>query len=319
MSGWRLKATECAQKITRCWSRWDKKLMRFLARFAWLIIGMHLLFAGAYYYTTLSTPPLPSIEKRVYEHHKGKYEDGDGKSVSLEAKNKSADIASTKQQESSSNDQAIKDLQEYIRSARDLNAQEGMWRAANFLSVLTAVQVIFGAFALLFIYDTLLATRRTLSEAQAATAAAIRASEAAESAERAYVLAHITFKECADPPLSRHSSPRMDMALQLTNIGRTPAINVEWSVARIGHDESIKIDQDSGVIPFIPAGEFFTIYQSVVRWDRPRVLVCAFDVFVKSYKDVFGFNRGSRWYVVSGYSDHTSETDIIDGQSIENA
>jgi len=93
-----------------------------------------------------------------------------------------SDDCSSTQTSSDKNKTPEQNFNEYSKNKRDINAQEGMWRAANLLVVLTLVQVFVGAFTVYFLIKTFRTQKRELN-------AANRTAEAAESAERAQMLA----------------------------------------------------------------------------------------------------------------------------------
>ncbi len=220
--------SEAKDKAIRCWGRWDRGLVTFLTRFAWIIIGVHLFVAGLASYSWLSRPPLYSVEERIYEYQRDNSESEDREPISISAEDQSTDVGSQEQNTASGDDSTEKDLQEYIRSARDLNAQEGMWRAAYFLAVLTAIQVVFGVLALWFIYDTLLATRSTLDETRKATRAAIRTTESTVStleitknANRGLILATNVKHDL----VNRIGKPEHRLLFTIKNIGSGVAVS----------------------------------------------------------------------------------------------
>lgn len=67
----------------------------------------------------------------------------------------------------------------YLSDARDLAAQEGVWRASNIIAIIAAIQTFIGAAGLIALWYTLKATRATLEEAKSTTLQARLATKAA--------------------------------------------------------------------------------------------------------------------------------------------
>ena len=57
----------------------------------------------------------------------------------------------------------------YIKEKRDLNAQEGMWRAANFLVVLTFFQLVIGGITIFLVWSTFRVQKRELNATKQAS------------------------------------------------------------------------------------------------------------------------------------------------------
>lgn len=129
---------------------------------------------------------------------------------------------------------------EFIKDKRDLNAQEGMWRATNLLGYLTVFQVFIGIITVGVVGYTLLQTREILTEAKEttrqaglSTKAAIRTAEAAENAELAHVF--FTVKPKFLDPNNRTIS-KVSTELVLKNHGKSPATKVNYAIRLIAVD-----------------------------------------------------------------------------------
>ncbi len=120
-------------------------------------------------------------------------------------------------------------LNSYNKDKRDVNAQEGMWRAAIALVVLTVFQIFIGAATVIFVIFTFNTQRRELG-------AANRTAEAAENAERARIIADVVFDYVdgdgkslvVGDVIEEHGFLRPNISFR--NHGRTPAFDVEIQV-----------------------------------------------------------------------------------------
>ena len=101
------------------------------------------------------------------------------------------------------------------RELRDLAAQEGMQGAAIGLLLVTVIQGVIGTVGLFFLWDTLKSTRENAS-------AANRTADAAENAERPYLMPDILATEFDG---STMESPRGLLSVVATNFGNSPAFN----------------------------------------------------------------------------------------------
>lgn len=99
----------------------------------------------------------------------------------------------------------------FIKDKRDLNAQEGMWRAANYLVVLTFCQMFIGAATLGFLGWTLITQRGELQEARNTV-----------MSQRAFLLPEYKLFDVMDP-----TKDRVILAVNICNYGSTPAIDVK--------------------------------------------------------------------------------------------
>lgn len=120
----------------------------------------------------------------------------------------------------------------FIKDKRDLNAQEGMWRATYVLAIFTLLQVFIGVIGVYIIGRTLAQTTEVLTEARKTTKAA---NDATEEARRANVLqlkpyiriadAKIVFQKTALNRLLKDTI-RVKITVIFENIGKTPAKNL---------------------------------------------------------------------------------------------
>ncbi|MDB4223910.1 hypothetical protein N9850_09065 [Granulosicoccus sp.] len=108
-----------------------------------------------------------------------------------------------------------KNRNQFNREKRDINAQEGMWRAANAVVFLAAIQMLVVAATLWYIRETFKTQRGELS-------AANLSAESTRKAERPYV-----FIEPVGRILDRDKGQfRVDFFLR--NQGRSPAMDVKY-------------------------------------------------------------------------------------------
>lgn len=121
-------------------------------------------------------------------------------------------------------------IAEFVKSKRDLNAQEGMWRAANYLVVLTLVQVIVGAITAWYLVRTFKIQSVELETTK-------NMSDAARSADRPHVVVDFRASKLCDQHNEHYS-----FGVCILNVGHTPATDVVWFVsARKWHaDKSIE-------------------------------------------------------------------------------
>ena len=108
----------------------------------------------------------------------------------------------------------------FVKDKRDLNAQEGMWRAANYLVALTFGELVFGVAALIFLGWTLMETRKTAD-------AAVKTAEAAEAAERAYVSVDFELRHVGPENIERSV---IEVVAHVTNYGKAPASDINWTI-----------------------------------------------------------------------------------------
>lgn len=137
-----------------------------------------------------------------------------------------------------------KSVNEFIKNKRDLTAQEGMWRAANFLVWLAAFQLAVGTIGLVIIHRTLSTTQEATKEAANAALATNRTAKAAENAERAYVFVDFKvgfgqFSEI-DENLVTVSKNSFYAIPVIENHGRSPALEVSCEVIRINRDNIVE-------------------------------------------------------------------------------
>lgn len=122
-------------------------------------------------------------------------------------------------------------LNEFLDDKRNLNAQEGMWRASNAMVVLSIFQVIVGLGTVIFLVLTFRTQRSELS-------AANRTAQAAEDSEKAQLLFTVQYElhkpKAFKPPVTDFDRLNgRDFGLpivKLGNYGRSPARDVEVAV-----------------------------------------------------------------------------------------
>lgn len=101
-------------------------------------------------------------------------------------------------------------IDESERDKLDIYAQEGMWKSANFLVLLTLIQVLVGTFTLYFLMGTFGTQRKELEEARKHTVA-----------QRAYMLWD---GESLPPRFATEDDVLLTVVS--SNTGQTPALNV---------------------------------------------------------------------------------------------
>lgn len=107
----------------------------------------------------------------------------------------------------------------FRKDKRDLNAQEGMWRSANALVVLTSFQLGVGIFTMWMLYLTFKTQRNELCQAK-------RAADAAVIAARANLLPEITAS------FDKSSDKKYFLAsICIVNLGNAPALQVDYDVS----------------------------------------------------------------------------------------
>ena len=117
----------------------------------------------------------------------------------------------------------------FIKDKRDLNAQEGMWRATNLLAFYTLLQIFLGAIGLIVVALTLKQTGQVLVEARKATMHAARSTDAAFIANRAYVMVEKISVGNVEVDNSNLSFNSMSVTFEFKNFGNSPASNVEFN------------------------------------------------------------------------------------------
>lgn len=169
------------------------KCMKSLACYCTIAVGfLALIGMTVFLISVVSVPPPTSIETREY--------------------NESADQRS----------------KEFVSSKRELNAQEGVWRASNALAYFTAIATVIGVIGLFLLRETLLATRRTLEATVVGANAANRTADAAQSAETAHLFAKLKINFIGSKGSEK---TRAEANVYLFNAGKTPAKDVFLRVA----------------------------------------------------------------------------------------
>ena len=228
--------------------RYCRLINKFYIKIAVALIVLALTYSAL---QGLSGPPSISQESREYsERHKAEAE-GDSCVSSVHDSVIEQDDADDKADGATKSDHVPNN---FIKDKRDLNAQEGVWRASNVTARYAFFQTLVGVGGLILLGLTLDATRQaithtgdtlkvtqralgvadeTLKEANEATAAALRAADAAENAERAWVFLSVAVEH----------QPDVDEAFRIVvdvkNFGKTPAIHFEGFVNFVGSDSNL--------------------------------------------------------------------------------
>ena len=227
----------CLRKGLTLSRRHDRKLNHILLWIAVLIIAFHAVVMFIFYYMTLSTPPERGVQNNEYKYERANRPKNEGINTGLIDKH-TRDSACDKQ-DCKNNSDKNKSFPEYVKDSRDLYAQEGMWRATNFMAVFAALQFLVGIPTLIMIWLTLKATRDTLKETQGATSAANRTAEATEQSEGAYIYVELIGEFCGDPDSGHGGSEhdrdiamksRMKFVPTITNYGKTPALKCSFKI-----------------------------------------------------------------------------------------
>ncbi len=158
----------------------------------------------------LSLPPEKGQEAGQYE-----YVEAHSKSDEVSCTKGSNDHCSSNQDAESSQEEQHA-VNQFRKDKRDINAQEGMWRAANALVVLTIIQVLVGACTVYFLIVTFRTQRSELGQAK-------RSANAAEVASEPHVFIQLN-AEILDSGEGYRVVPR------IVNYGQTPATEVHYSV-----------------------------------------------------------------------------------------
>lgn len=123
-------------------------------------------------------------------------------------------------------------LADFVKNKRDLNAQEGMWRATNVIALLTIAQVFIGGIGLLLLYRTLGATKVALSFTQDTLEEAretARQAALATKIERAKIFVEkIKVVQIPESVIGHQGpqGPSYQLKMTLKNYGRTAASGV---------------------------------------------------------------------------------------------
>lgn len=145
-----------------------------------------------------------------------------------------------------------KNALDYIKDARDLHAQEGVWRASFVVAILAFSQTLIGVFGLILIARTLSATsatlreaKRTTSQAGFATEAAVKTLEAAITKDSPNIRAGVA---CSFVNVGRSHFRAIGSFI---NVGQTTAFDVRIRAKFIRRDDSgFNANQSVGPIDF---------------------------------------------------------------------
>lgn len=227
----------------------DRKLIKYL-RCQHFINGttckavIAIAIAIAFILTTLylSSPPDKGYENRQYSECNNPYSNKDvcidRGATSSDSAEKNHDATNTSQYQPNT----------FIKDKRDLNAQEGMWRATYLLAIFTLFQVFIGLAGVVVVALTLRQTAVILEETRKTTAAANRSTEAAldtlnvtkttlEKAEESTAQAreqtfalrgYVGFSDLQSVVCRRYGSEfYVEQSIELKNYGQTIARDVK--------------------------------------------------------------------------------------------
>lgn len=135
----------------------------------------------------------------------------------------------------------------FIREKRDLNAQEGMWKATNLLGFLTVIQAWIGLIAVAVVAYTLLQTGEILREARQATYQAGLATKAAKDTVAETRIATFTrganvLLEAVEIGANPEKGTELNLVIKYCNFGETPAKNIMVNAGVRGCDGATGIE-----------------------------------------------------------------------------
>ena len=182
----------------------------------------------------LSRPPERGIESRHYSECR---DDKAGVESCLTVKPLKGHKQIAKDGQASSSSTAY-EPNEFIKDKRDINAQEGMWRATNLVAFYALFQTIFGGISLLLIFftlratrDALVHTRDTLNSTNKALVQSRNATEIARKESLPYVFVQIR-TEFVDEAGKFSELPTnfANTKISVKNFGKSPATDVTCDV-----------------------------------------------------------------------------------------
>lgn len=218
------------EKINLVLSLPDEKMLVPMFIGTWLlllVVGVQTMF-GLIGLTNLRTDiPAYSAENEKYTYPGCSEPDESGKQIVIGSEQSEKQ---SKKSNSVTNEKlkCQQELSTFIKDKRDLNAQEGMWKAAVYLVGFTAFQTLFGIVGLIFIYRTLSATRATLVQTGFAATAAQESAAAEMKAQKAHVLpmlsANFRGANSANNGIETLTSRKrfVDISIAVKNFGNTP-------------------------------------------------------------------------------------------------
>jgi len=203
-----------------------------------LIVGSYYLFLWVATYDRLGWPPEHNLEQSE-NSSKGRPQPHNAPGLS------------TKEQPSSYEHNHQEPAETYqsipkpVRERRDIYAQEGMWRASNFVAIFTGISVFIGTLGLSLIYLTLRETRRTLDEARETTAATREASEVSIRRDSPSILFGCV---CDHANAGKTHAKAIGY---ISNMGQTAALNAQIRASFIRRENGqFTANRSSGYLPF---------------------------------------------------------------------
>ena len=166
--------------------RYSRLVNKIYIRIAAALFALALIYSAIH---GLSGPPAVSIENREYsECHE--YEPHGDSCIDTTSESKANQEETTAESNSSAKPEYLPN--KFIQEKRDLNAQEGVWRASNVTARYAFFQSVIGVIGIFLIYFTYKETGKVLDEARKTTHQAALATKAAnetlEEARQANVL-----------------------------------------------------------------------------------------------------------------------------------
>ena len=158
-------------------------------------------------------------EERQYTYKNKCYSDDQGNIYIVMPDGKGRPVADSKQAATECGADNY-NLNEFIKDKRDLNAQEGMWRAAFLVVVISVMQFIVGCCGLWVLLRNLKSTNKAIT-------AADRTANTAELAERAWVYLVLSVEHDKDYPVdniyTQINKSNFIIKSRVVNYGKTPA------------------------------------------------------------------------------------------------
>lgn len=134
-------------------------------------------------------------------------------------------------------DNKAKNTNNFIKEKRNLNAQEGMWKVATELLILSAFQLYILAFSTIISFFGIYLLYKTLSATKDTLIAANSANEIARSTNRAWCDLFIS-----DYALSFSDKDYQKFGYRILNVGSIPAQDVEIKLALVWKDDEVVLN-----------------------------------------------------------------------------
>lgn len=255
-------------EIGKRYLRRERKLLIAFVIIGWAFFGAGTIYFAFQIYPDLgSTAPTESIYEQSATEQSNQITNSKlGKTGGLPLKDIQINERGSHEKESENEKTAL----DYLLDARDLDAQEGVWKASRVIALVAFVQTAIGILGLFLIYRTLKETqvvgneaKKTTRQAIRATNAAIRSADAAENAERAHIFAVIDADFVVyeyGPPSDKGefakvpNKEQIAVGLSVINHGKTPAKNITCT-SNIFHGLGAQSPGRKNWVDILPAGK----------------------------------------------------------------